>query len=169
MKQSLTPKQIANSGFTLIELLVVISIIGVLTAALLANFVGVRGRATDSQKKGNLNQFKKALRLYYNDYQKYPEGNGSALYGCGDDAVTSCGLSGGSFSANGVDYMKKLPSDDTMEYYNQATTDDEVFVLVTQLENASDQGIAESQARCASSIADENLTLDSNQYVTCED
>ncbi len=56
-----------------------------------------------------------------------------------------------------------------MEYYNQATTDDEVFVLVTQLENASDQGIAESQARCASSIADENLTLDSNQYVTCED
>ncbi len=64
-----------NSGFTLIELLVVISVIAVLSAVLMANFMSARERAKDSQKIGDLNEIKSALRLYYNDKQKYPAGN----------------------------------------------------------------------------------------------
>lgn len=60
------------NGFTLIEILVVISIIGILAAFILPNLTGMRERAADVQAKNNLNQLKSALRLYYNDNQKYP-------------------------------------------------------------------------------------------------
>ena len=62
----------SRGGFTLIEMLVVLSIIGLLTAVLVANFMGARDRAEDSQKIQDLNAVKNALRLYYNDNQRYP-------------------------------------------------------------------------------------------------
>lgn len=61
-----------NKGFSLIELLVVISIIGVLSAVLVANFMGMRERARDAQKIQDLGAIKNALRMYYNDNQSYP-------------------------------------------------------------------------------------------------
>lgn len=72
-------------GFSLIELLVVISIIAVLTAVLMINFVGARERSRDSQKIQNLNGIKNSLRMYYNDNQIYPAtlsmlGSGSSGY-----------------------------------------------------------------------------------------
>jgi len=66
-KQSLIPgKQISKRGFTLIELLVVISIIGILATLIMANFVGIRERARDAQRKSDINQIQKALELYKN-------------------------------------------------------------------------------------------------------
>ena len=41
----------SQSAFTLIELLVVISIIGALATIFIANFMGIRERARDSQRK----------------------------------------------------------------------------------------------------------------------
>jgi prepilin-type N-terminal cleavage/methylation domain-containing protein len=61
-----------NKGFTLIELLVSISIIGVLAAILVPNFLGTREKAQDSKNIQNLISLKDALRLYYNDNQAYP-------------------------------------------------------------------------------------------------
>jgi len=63
---------IKKNAFTLVELLVVISIIAVLTAVLLPNFMGARERARDSQKIQDAAAIKNALRLYYNDNQAYP-------------------------------------------------------------------------------------------------
>lgn len=68
-------KQGNYAGFTLIELLVVISIIGILTALLLANFVGIRERGRDAKIKNDMNALKTALRLQYNDTQTYPAGS----------------------------------------------------------------------------------------------
>lgn len=67
-----------NKGFTLIELLVAISIIAVLTAILLPNFIGTRERAADTKKIQDAVAIKNALRLYYNDNQSYPVGAGVA-------------------------------------------------------------------------------------------
>lgn len=160
-----------KKGFTLIELLVVISIIGVLASVLLANFVGIRERAADTKAKNDLNQFKKALQLYYNDYQKYPTASGVLGSGCGTTGTESCFDANGSFAVNGTVYMKEMPSGD-WRYYNQtggAGNDDEKYVARIILNNVSDESIVESQDRCASSISDEGVTLSSSHYAVCED
>lgn len=68
-----------KKGFTLVELLVAISIIAVLTAILLPNFMGARERARDSAKIQELYALKNGLRAYYNDHQSYPVGSGIVL------------------------------------------------------------------------------------------
>jgi len=61
-------------GFSLVELLVVISIIAVLTAIVVINFVGARERARDAKKIQDMSSLKNALRMYYNENQVYPTG-----------------------------------------------------------------------------------------------
>ncbi len=83
-------------GFTLIELLIVIAIIGVLATLLMVNFVGVRQRARDAQRKSDLRQIQSALEIYRADSSSYPL------------SLAGCGLP---FSANGTTYMQKVPCD----------------------------------------------------------
>ena len=78
--------QLIKAGFTLIELLVAISIIAVLTAILLPNFMGAREKAKDSQRVQDLYAIKNGLRLYYNDHQSYPTYSGSFP----DSGCTDC-------------------------------------------------------------------------------
>jgi prepilin-type N-terminal cleavage/methylation domain-containing protein len=73
--------KVRKTGFSLVELLVVISIIAVLSAVLMVNFVGTRERSRDSQKIQDLNAIKSALRMFYNDNQRYP--TNSELRGVG--------------------------------------------------------------------------------------
>ena len=131
-----------KSGFTLIELLVVVSIIGVLTALLLANFVGIRGRAKDSRLKGDLEQMKTALRLYYNDNQQYPTGASNTFTSCsGAVCVEGSEFNSG---AGGTVYMKKLPAYDLYSHTNGG----DGFYLGITLGNASDSDIAASKVEC---------------------
>lgn len=62
-----------SRGFTLIELLVVIAIIGILASFLLVNFVGVRERARDAQRKSDIKQVQAALEFYRSDNSEYPD------------------------------------------------------------------------------------------------
>lgn len=155
----------SQSGFTLVELLVVIFIIGILASLLLTNFVGVRGRATDATRKNDLSQLKTALRLYYNDYQQYPEGPDGVLMACGVDATSAC-TAGGEFSAGAGStlYMKQLPA--SFGYYSDGGDD---YLIVTELENASDEAINSSQTNCdptSRSYFTDSLTA--YTYVVCE-
>ncbi|MCB9813501.1 MAG: type II secretion system protein [Pseudomonadales bacterium] len=136
-------KRITTKGFTLIELLVVISIIGVLTALLLSNFVGIRARAKDAQLKADLQQMKTALRLYYNDFQQYPESNLNTFKSCNEEAC----VQGSEFNsaAGGTVYMKELPA--FSEYVR--TNNGDGFYLGVVLENSSDQDITESATKCS--------------------
>lgn len=149
-------------AFTLIELLVVIAIIGVLTAIILPNMLGMRERARDTAKKNNLHQIKTALRLYYNDHNTYPASNAGAITGCGTDTPTDC-ADGAAFELGGETYMKELP---LLEEYTYLQTDaGDGFLLSTTLENISDKDLAASANRCGITVGEDNT----NVFYLCED
>ena len=160
------PTNTKPTGFTLVELLVVISIIGTLAALLLTNFVGVRGRAADAKMKNDLRQLKSALRLYYNDYQNYPLGDGT-LMGCGADGTSAC-TAGETFSAGSETtvYMKKTPAE--FSYYSAGGDE---FLAVVVLDNLSDEDIEASQNLCSpdSRVYYTDGPIDEDEYVVCED
>jgi len=158
-----------KKGFTLIELLVVISIIGILAALIMVNFNSARSRTRDVQRKSDLDQMKKALRMYYNDNSLYPEtGTDNKIKACGNPATTTFEW-GTAFSCSDMTYMKILPQDPTEEqvYQYQQASDGQDFCLWGSLENKSDGDIAKSQTRCASCVAElGDITTD---YVVCAD
>lgn len=62
-----------KKAFTLIELLVTISIIGILSAAILMSTNGARKKSRDAQRILEVSQVQLALEAYYDKYGKYPE------------------------------------------------------------------------------------------------
>ena len=131
-------------AFTLIELLIVIAVIGILVAVILPNLIGMRERARDTVRKNDVNQLKKALRLYFDDFGAYPKNNGSGLICCNDDPTTCTISCGSNFVVNGTSYMKSLPEGYTYRQLDGGYN----FLLTIDLENASDQDLAKSADRC---------------------
>lgn len=63
-----------KKGFTLIELLIVVLLIGILSGIALSviNPRGVRAKARDAQRIGDLKTIQVALETYYSDNREYP-------------------------------------------------------------------------------------------------
>lgn len=118
MKKKLNFKK----GFTLIELLIVIAIIGVLATLLMVNFVGVRQRARDAQRKSDLRQMQSALELYRADNGNYP------------NSLPNCNSV---FSLNGTTYMQTVPCDPLGGGYTFASTGT-TYSIIACLENLND-------------------------------
>lgn len=138
--QNMPKKQVKNNwGFTLIELLVVISIIGVLTALLMANFMGARERAKDAQKMQDLYLIKNALRMFYNDYQSYPS--------CTTNSSTCLNT-----TAIGSTYMPAIKSGN-VSYNYSVSADGDSFVLTVGLDAGSGDEDINSQTKCGISPA----------------
>lgn len=120
-------------GFTLIELLIVVAIIAILSTLLMVNFIAVRQRGRDAERKSNLRQIQSALELYRADENSYT----LTLGNC------SSGTSLGSSSCSTI-YLKKLPKDPNgSSYYNNGnyyyTSDGSTYSLVACIENISDK------------------------------
>lgn len=153
-----------NQAFTLIELLVAIAIIATLIGLAIPNFLGARSRAKDARRKGEVQQLKNALQLYYNDFHVYPaSANGTAHGVSVFNYISGCGAAGTSlcpatctadFAAGGSGcdsvYTAKFPGElgSSMFYYQRNSGSD--FCLKVPLENASDSDITGSQGKCAS-------------------
>lgn len=142
-----------KNAFTLIELLVSISIIAVLTAVLLPNFMGAREKAKDAQKKHDLYAMKNALRLYYNDYQTYPTtlSAGTTVWVNNYDG-SNIGSTLGAF----------MPGVLTIGYtyeYTSNLTGDGFFLRVRTEANSPDNG--DSQSKCGIGVTD------STYYYVC--
>lgn len=161
----LTVRPGKQRGFSLIELLVVMVVIGILAALLMSNLVGARERARDARRKADLDEMKKALRFYYNDFETYPENDAqNRIVGCGPGGVnaTVCDWEDPFALDNETVYMKFLPlGPGDQEYVYTQTDGGDGFTLMTELENAGDQDAAKSQGRCGTGTGKE--------YVVCED
>lgn len=130
-----------SSGFTLIELLIVIAIIGILTTLLTTNYIGIRQRARDAQRKSDIRQLQSALELYRTDQGQYFQKSTSPYY----INATACKTSG-PLRAGSVNYMTKVPCDPlgvstfnsgNYYYYSDGAT----YRLAACLENANDSDI----------------------------
>lgn len=143
------------NGFTLIELLVVVAIIGVLSTLLMTNFIGVRQRARDAQRKSDLRQLQSSLEMYRADQSIYP-------------AKANFPNCGSAFSGGTQTYMQTVPCDPINTYNNgnyfyYDSNSGANYCLVSCLENGADsQGKTAAQVnsltQCSSSGFPQNCT-----------
>ncbi len=64
--------RVSQKGFTLIELLVVITIIGILAAIALPNYIKAKDKAKEVEAKANLHTIQIAVERYNTDHHEYP-------------------------------------------------------------------------------------------------
>ena len=74
-KKGFTQHHKNGAGFTLIEVLVVISLIGLLSAIVLASLSTTRAKGRDTARIVDVRELKKAIEFYYNDQSptSYPK------------------------------------------------------------------------------------------------
>ncbi len=115
-----------KKGFTLIELLLVMVIIGIMATAGVVNYIAVRERARDAERKADLVQLRSAVELYKADQGSYP---------------TSLSTCGSSLQNSGIVYMQSVPCDpSTLSDYDYIPggTPPSSYYLVACLENTND-------------------------------
>jgi len=105
-----------------------------------------------------LDQTKKALRMYYNDYNMYP-------------LASELPAVGSPFAKGSMVYMKAFPGDPSTKvaysyYRTNCTNGTEDFRLVATLENKSDSGIDKSKTKCPQDCL---ATYAVDSYVVCAD
>lgn len=142
----------SGAGFTLIELLIVVAIIGILSTLLMTNFVGIRQRARDAQRKSDLRQIQSALELYRSDNGSYP-------------LTANFPACPSSFPASGSPtYMQKIPCDPikTGQYvYTYISAAGSTYSLISCLENTSDsqKDTANNGSYCTGGTTNWSYTL----------
>ncbi len=125
-------------GFTLIELMVVMVILGLLATVGLASFRTSQIKSRDAKRKSDLGQIQRALELYYNDYNTYPDSVGGKI------SVGGALNWGDEFKdAKETVYMKELSKDPTKnpDYCYASSASPVSYKLYAKLENSQDPRI----------------------------
>ncbi|MBI3984612.1 MAG: type II secretion system protein GspG [Candidatus Levybacteria bacterium] len=137
-----------QKGFTFIELIVVFGIIAIMFAAIAATLdpLGQFQKATDSRRKSDLGQIKKALETFYNDNGRYPYH--SAVFRI---KPTSTG-SDIAWGASWTPYMSVLPDDpNSNQQYVYYSPDGQTYYLYARLERGvKDDDVCNGGSECTS-------------------
>lgn len=160
-------------GFTLIELLVSLSIIGLLTAILYANFEQAREQSRDKTRLAALKELQLAIEQYRAQNGRYPLANNNAAQ-CNTPAITDfvgpgtanlSGLKGCSSDSAAQyimglvpDYIATLPTDPKFEftankgffYRTDATGSAYKLMLYDVVEELTVTDFSHEYARCPS-------------------
>lgn len=151
--------RVSETGFTLIELLIVVAIIGILSALLMTNFIGIRQRARDAQRKADIRQIQSALELYRADMGSYPSAGGSNALNASPCPTPWA------FTNSGTTYMAQVPCDplgtsgvyNNGNYYYKTTTSG--YEIGACLENSAD-----TDAYAGSFDGADNVTCTAQKY-----
>jgi len=135
------------NGFTLIELLVVITIIGILAAIALPNYIRAKEKAKEVEVKSNLHTIQVALERYMTDNNEYPhyllggDIDGWLNWHTRYDGVNALGMSGGKVASNDrlqdpmieYDYITSYP-------VNPFVGDGQIIIRETNVDGTDSQG-----------------------------
>ncbi|MFA5749714.1 MAG: type II secretion system protein GspG [Candidatus Shapirobacteria bacterium] len=112
----------------LLEILIIIIVISILSWITFNQFNLAKAKSRDVDRRANLNEVAKAIRLYYADYGELPS----------DEIINS--LWGKPWIDNGYTYMAKVPKENFLnkEFCYQASADGKTFTFFAELENKSD-------------------------------
>jgi type II secretion system protein G len=102
-----------RSGFTLMELLVVIAIIGILSTVIIVSLNTARVKSRDAKRLTHINVLIKALDLYYDDHNEYPEEGAEANGQWFDASGCTTAITRSLSSYLTPTYLKELPRDPT--------------------------------------------------------
>jgi len=142
-------------GFTLIELMVTISIIGILSAIVYANFGGARAAARDDIRKTDLKNLQLALELYKAQNGQYPSGCNGAIWS--GEVIVGGSLDCNNNSSNYIpllipDFIAALPRDPNQRsgrgYIYQSNGTSYKFVAHRSMESKKIEDYDDEYARC---------------------
>lgn len=117
-----------KGGFNLIELLIIIVSVGILSFITYKQFALAQAKSRDLQRRADLHEFSKVIRMYQADYNKLPS----------DKLINS--LWGKTFVDNGYTYAVSVPKEKygSKEYCYEANNDGVSFKMMAELENKKD-------------------------------
>lgn len=122
-----------------LELGIIIIVLGGLSWITLGQFNLAKAKSRDMDRKSNLHEISKVIRLYYKDYKKLPE----------EKLVNS--LWGKQWMDGSYVYMKVVPSENYLlnkEYCYQISSDGKSFYLFADLENKGDVDCSKNLWQC---------------------
>ncbi len=106
-----------QAGFTLVELIVVMSVIGILSSIVYANFGSARAASRDDVRKASLKEVQLALELYKAQNGVYPAQGCTSSPWAGPGPHSSWGCTSENYIAGLVpDFIASLPKDPISEY-----------------------------------------------------
>lgn len=139
--------RIREKGFTLIELLVVITIIGILAAIALPNYIKAKNKAKEAEIKANCHTIQISLERYMTDNNEYPhyllggDIDGWLNWHSRWDGANDLGMSGGRTASNDrlqdpmieYDYITSYPT-------NPFVGDGQIIIRQTNVDGTDNQG-----------------------------